>query len=176
MIWFTADPHFGHKKVIEFSKRPWTTVEEMDAALIKNWNSRVGKKEEIYLIGDFSFHKDQTIIRNQLNGRIHLIIGNHDRRRISLLDTQQLFESVQDVKYLRFNKLRFFLSHYPHRCWPKSGKGSFHLYGHTHGDYPGVGKSMDVGVDANDYLPVSMDEVILKLKDKPDTPHHLEKK
>lgn len=172
MIWFTADTHFGHVKVITYSKRPYNTIEEMDADLIKKWNAKINQKDEVWHLGDFSFAKEPAIYREQLNGRINLVLGNHDRRRMSLLDATRLFESVQDVKYLRYNNMRFWLSHYAHRTWPSSNKGTFHLYGHSHGDLPNYNRSMDVGVDANNYQPISIDEVVAKLKDCILTPHH----
>lgn len=171
-LWLTSDTHFGHEKVIEYSNRPWPNVDEMDEALIKKWNAKVGPRDEVWHLGDFSFRKNPESIRNRLNGKIHLVLGNHDRRRISLLDAGHMFESVQDVKYLRYEGMRFFLSHYAHRCWPKSGKGSFHLFGHSHGDLPPYNRSMDVGVDANNYEPIAIEAVIKMLQDKPVTPHH----
>lgn len=174
MIWFTADTHFGHKKIIEYSNRPFKSVEEMDYILIHNWNERVAPNDEVNHLGDFCFG-NQEEYRQHLNGRIHLILGNHDRRRISLLEAGRLFETVQDVKYLRYNGLRFWLSHYAHRTWPKSGKGSFHLYGHSHGDIPDFHRSMDVGVDHQKYYPISIDEVVKKLEKFPITNHHRER-
>jgi calcineurin-like phosphoesterase family protein len=174
MIWFTSDPHFGHEKVIKYSSRPFATVEEMDETLIQYWNSRVEKKDEVWCLGDFVFHGSVEGYRARLNGRIHLVLGNHDRRRLSLLDVR-LFESVQDVKYLRWEGLRFWLSHYAHRTWPKSNRGSYHLYGHSHGDLAGNGRSMDVGVDCNDYHPISIEEVVKILDHFPPTNHHTER-
>ena len=175
MIWFTSDTHFGHEKVIKYSGRPWPSVSDMDAGLIKNWNSVVGKNDEVWHLGDFCWTKHPEIYREQLNGRIHLVLGNHDRRRMSMLDAHQLFESVQEVKYLRFESQRFWLSHYAHRTWPKSNKGSFHLFGHSHNDLPGLGRSMDVGVDAQKYTPISIQQVIKMLEGKAFTNHHDER-
>lgn len=173
MIYFTSDTHFGHTKVITYSNRPYKTIAEMNLGLIEKWNARVGKRDDVWHLGDFCFTKDPWEYRKQLNGRIHLILGNHDWRRISLLETTQVFESVQESKYLKYNGMRFWLSHYAHRTWPKSGKGAFHLYGHSHGDLPNYNRSMDVGVDANNYQPISIDEVVEKLKDAVVTLHHM---
>lgn len=174
-LWFTADTHFGHSHVIRFSDRPFASVGEMDAELIRRWNAVVGPRDEVWHLGDFCWTKEPESYVQQLNGRIHLVLGNHDRRRMSLLDAGMLFASVQDVKYLRRDGLRFWLSHYAHRTWPKANHGTYHLYGHSHGDLPGVNRSMDVGVDANDYAPISMDAVVAELQDAAFTQHHTER-
>jgi len=53
-IWFTSDHHFGHKNIIEFSKRPFANVEEMNAELVKRWNERIAKEDKVYHLGDFA--------------------------------------------------------------------------------------------------------------------------
>lgn len=172
MIWFTADTHFGHAKSTPYCSRPFASVEEMDAALIANWNRVVALRDEVWHLGDFCFRTDPKRYRDQLNGRIHLRWGNHDRDRKALTP---LFESVGDVHYLRYEGRKFFLSHYAHRTWPSSHHGTFHLFGHSHGDLPGYGRSMDVGVDAQQYTPISINEVMERLAREAPTPHHLER-
>lgn len=79
-IWFTSDLHFGHRNIIKFCNRPWETVEEMDKALIENWNSVVGKNDIVFDLGDFAFAPNwrwKEII-SQLNGKHYLILGNHE--------------------------------------------------------------------------------------------------
>lgn len=76
-VWFTADHHFGHARVIELAKRPFASVEEMDEAMIERWNARVAKGDLIYHIGDFAF-TDHMPYLSRLNGQKRLILGNHD--------------------------------------------------------------------------------------------------
>ena len=79
-IFFTADLHFGHANVIKFCARPFADVQEMDAALIANWNKRVGDDDDVWILGDFTFKRLEIAkdYLQQLQGRKHLIIGNHD--------------------------------------------------------------------------------------------------
>ena len=44
-VFFTSDIHFGHENVIRFDGRPFATVEEMDAELIRRWNAKVGNTD-----------------------------------------------------------------------------------------------------------------------------------
>jgi calcineurin-like phosphoesterase family protein len=66
---------------------------------------------------------------------------------------------VLDVRSLKHEKRLVWMSHYAHRVWPSSHKGSYHIYGHTHGVLPDHRRSHDVGVDANNYAPVSFEEL-----------------
>jgi len=79
-IFFIADLHFGHKKVIEFEKdhRPFATIEEHDEELVRRWNGRVSKKDSIWVLGDFCFGKQSLEIAGRLNGTKRLVMGNHD--------------------------------------------------------------------------------------------------
>ena len=79
---FIGDTHFGHKGIIQFSGtrpyRPFDTIEEHDAELIKRWNKVVGKNDRVFVLGDFCFGKRNLPIANELNGTKKLIMGNHD--------------------------------------------------------------------------------------------------
>ncbi len=70
-IFFIADLHFGHKKVIEFEK-------EHDEELVRRWNARVTKKDSVWVLGDFCFGKQNLEIAGRLNGTKRLVMGNHD--------------------------------------------------------------------------------------------------
>ncbi len=80
MIYFTADLHFGHANVIRHCNRPFASADEMDAALTHNWNSFVGKHDEVYILGDFTMKPAAEAHRylSALNGRKYMIRGNHD--------------------------------------------------------------------------------------------------
>jgi calcineurin-like phosphoesterase family protein len=153
MIHFIADLHLGHKNIINYCERPFDTVHEMNKTIIEQINNVVQFDDELYILGDFCFKGKKPIdYRSQINcQKVHLILGNHDKRK-DYEDDLQGFSSVQDVKEIIYCNQRIFLSHYPHRSWPASHKGSFHLYGHVHSklnheDAASNRKTLDVGVD-----------------------------
>jgi len=78
-IFFVSDTHFGHSNIIQFCDRPFASVEEMDYNLIKNWNEKVPLDGLVFHLGDFGWggYQEYKKIRDQLNGKIILIKGNH---------------------------------------------------------------------------------------------------
>lgn len=166
MIFLTSDPHFGHDNIIRYVDRPFKSVEEMDEILIKNFNRVVGPDDELYILGDFAMHEDYKKLRSyrdRLNcNNIHLIFGNHDRRFVSWM-----FKSTQDYLELEFNHTRFCLSHYPFLSWHGREQGAIMCHGHIHAkkrtneinQWQKL-RRFDVGVDANDYTPVSLDYIL----------------
>lgn len=168
MIWFTSDLHFGHTNIIEYCKRPFPDVSTMNEQLVRNWNSLVKPQDTVYIIGDCHCGRGSASVAvtalAQCNGQKHLIRGNHDTNEfIELAAEAELFESVQDYLEVKWNNTKFVLFHFPMRAWHKSHQGSIHLYGHSHGNMPGIGRSMDVGVDPNNYRPISIEDVYNKL-------------
>jgi calcineurin-like phosphoesterase family protein len=176
-MWVTADPHFFHEKIMGYMDRPFDSVEEMNEAIIEKWNNRIGENQAVYLLGDVGFHVKDDIaplatLLARLKGRIHLIIGNHDDSMLKWkLDR---WESVDHMKYVKFNKQKYFMTHYAMRTWRGSHRGTFQLYGHSHCQMPDSGmRQMDVGVDGNDFSPWHFDEIYDKLKDRPFRDHHI---
>lgn len=165
MIWFTSDQHFGHANIIKFCQRPFASTEEMREKLIDNFNSKVGKYDLTYHLGDMFWRKlqvdDCVNILKQLNGKHYYILGNHEEvfNRSDSFKLCALFEGILDVRMVNHEGKHIWASHYAHRSWPKSGHGSYHVFGHTHGALPDFGNSHDVGVDANNYYPVSFEEL-----------------
>lgn len=158
MIFFTGDTHFGHGNVIRFCNRPFATVQEMNKALINNWNKVVKPEDTVYHLGDFA-NKINAYecqgIRAQLNGNIFLITGNHEKAAIEMERKFGAFERVSDYLEIVVEGQKIMLFHYAMRVWHHSFRGSWHVFGHSHGRTPAYGKSVDVGVDVWDYTPVS---------------------
>ena len=75
-----ADLHFGHKNIIKYCNRPFENTDEMDRALIKNWNETVSNNDTVLVLGDVGFGSKEYIgsLIKQLNGKKILIMGNHD--------------------------------------------------------------------------------------------------
>lgn len=175
-IFFTSDHHFGHTNIIRHANRPFASVEEMDEALITNWNNLVGRSDTVYHLGDFSFHRrDKTAeILDRLNGAIHLVKGNHDRRMHSSLF--RMFQSVSDLKEIKVADQSIVLCHYAMRVWNKSHYGAWQLHGHSHGTLQNIPTYLqfDVGVDCWGYLPISFDSVKVVMENKTWQPvdHH----
>jgi calcineurin-like phosphoesterase family protein len=188
-VWFTSDTHFGHENIIKYCDRPFDSVEEMDEALVSNWNEVVGHNDLVYHLGDFTLGGADAAndYFGRLNGYIH-ILGNwwhHDRCWLPPLTGRTIFRTasrhyvwvvdpivVLDHQWRTPRHIRtatehsdldygvIALCHYQMRVWDRSHYGSIHLYGHSHGQSESEGKSMDVGVDANDFYPVSLKDVL----------------
>jgi len=158
MNWFTSDTHFDHANILKYSSRPFVTVEEMNESLIINWNSVVRPGDVVYHLGDFAFRRHRYFAE-RLHGQIVLIEGSHDRMAAAEGKAFQQVGPRHTVK----GEPDIILSHYAMRVWPRGHYGTWHLFGHSHGHLPPHGKSFDVGVDAWDMWPVSLDQVRVKM-------------
>lgn len=129
----------------------------MDEVLIENWNRVVGPTDYVTHLGDFAWKDPQKYVA-RLNGHIRLVLGNHDRRGPAM---RAGFENVWEVKLTQVNNRPMFLFHYPCISWPSKSYKSWHLFGHVHGRLRGKtpSYSLDVGVDAHEYRPISFDEI-----------------
>jgi len=171
MIFYIADVHFGHYNIIRFCHRPFTSVEEMDAALIKNWNAKVGSNDTVYIIGDLftRFCKDPATILNQLKGKKRLILGNHEPDWINKVDLNKYFVSVERMSVFGNGSCKVTACHYP----MLSFEGDYLIYGHIHNhtderitdkpmwDYIMTRDNMlNAGVEINNYEPVTFNELL----------------
>lgn len=164
-IWFTADTHFHHSKIVWLGNgRPFADVEAMNEALIERWNERVKRHHRVYFLGDFSFGNRAATeaVLDRLNGQIHFVRGNHDGGMDRL---SSRFASFQQYKEVKIGEHRLVLFHFPIHSWHKVGHGALHLHGHSHGLLPddGLKPRMDVGVDTHDFAPWHIDEVLERL-------------
>lgn len=169
MIYLTADLHFGHENVIRLAGRPFFSAEEMDKALIRNWNDRVRAEDEVYILGDLTMKGAawaENVLR-QLKGRKYLVRGNHDRFAEQQDFDRALFQWIKDYHEMVYAGQRFILFHYPILEWNHYFRKAYHLHGHQHNsaDYNAANRAAglwryDVGVDANDFAPVSIEEIM----------------
>lgn len=171
--WFTSDQHYGHKNILNFQKdnRFYTDLDHMRESFIEWNNQNVSNKDIVYNLGDFSFYpfEETLAILKRLKGKQILILGNHDKgieSRISDFIGDGKFYEISQKGYLRLNKQKFILDHFPLRSWESMRGGSIHLHGHCHGTMPPLGKSVDIGVDSkfitgkHENRPYHIDEII----------------
>lgn len=142
MRYYISDCHFFDETMIRnFDCRPFATVEEMNRVMIERWNERVKKRDEVVILGDFSFGTaaQTNELLEQLNGNLFLILGNHDWVIRDKKLMQDRFVWIHHYQEMKDNGRRVVLSHYPVLCYngqyAASKKGDFTtymLYGHVH--------------------------------------------
>lgn len=169
---FTADQHFNHANIIKFCSRPYTCVEEMDESLINNHNEVVSPNDVVIHAGDFTLIKNQKKIHknyiHRLNGQHVFLEGSHD---YWLKNT-----SRKNIWGKEFdNDIYIVVCHYAMRVWHRSHFNSWQLFGHSHGNLPPIGKQHDIGVDNNNFYPVSFEEIAEIMKHREDNPNKIEK-
>jgi calcineurin-like phosphoesterase family protein len=170
-VWATSDEHYGHANIITFCNRPFANTEEMREGLIERHNSVVRPGDRVIHLGDMFWRttslEEALAIRYRLNGQHYYILGNHEERMRDK-ELRESFIWVRDVENLKIKGYpHIWLSHYAHRVWHGSHRGAYHLYGHTHNNLPEDGSlSMDVGVDAQNFLPISLDAIHAYMQEK----------
>jgi calcineurin-like phosphoesterase family protein len=172
---YISDTHLLHARLLEMQPRKFGSIEEHDEHIIARWNSVVGEKDIVYHLGDFAFQLARQADRvrwyfSRLNGRKHLIIGNHDvdddgnlHPTLASLDWE---EEPQWMKFTKDGGKRLVLCHYAIREWQGCHGGAVHFYGHSHGKLPGVGLSRDVGCDVPDvdFTPRTYEQLTISMK------------
>lgn len=164
---FSSDTHYLHNNIINLSKRPFTSVEQMNDTMIYNHNSVVSNNDDYWHLGDFAYRgnpKESLDILRRLKGRKHLIIGNHDNSEII---TSPLWESVTVYKEIKIDGHKVVLFHYPILEWNGYFRGSYHLYGHVHNNLPPYHeRAIDVGVDNQEFMPRTFQELVERHKNR----------
>lgn len=170
MYFFTADEHYWHRNIIEYCSRPYADVVEMNEAIIANHNSIVGQSDTTIHAGDFALcqKEDAEKIIRRLNGKHVFMNGSHDR----WMQEMNKWHLIQ----IKFQGQRVYICHFCMKTWPASHYNTWHLYGHSHGALGPVGKSWDIGVDNNNFFPLSEDDVIKIMEDRPNNFNYIKRK
>lgn len=159
MIYFSADHHFGHAKIIDYCHRPFDNVKNMDYELCRKWNDLINNDDIVYYLGDFAFHWDRYI--NKLKGTKIFLYGNHDKK-------------ISHCKELQINwgGYSFYMTH-----WPQDANKALpiiNLVAHVHtkwkvlpikNKYENLALHINVGVDVWDYKPVSITQIIQHIRE-----------
>lgn len=123
---------------MKLDKRPFSSIEEHDNKIIEWWNKAVQHEDEVWILGDISFHSAEKTIEifNSLNGTKRLVVGNHDRKLLKNNDVRELFAEIVDYKELKLEDgTGIVLSHNPIPFYNHNNHGWYHLYGRLHNDY-----------------------------------------
>lgn len=142
MIYYIADCHFFHSVMnTAMDCRGFESGEAMNEYMIRQWNSRVRKNDEVVILGDFSFGNGAQTneLLTQLNGKLYLITGNHDRFLNYRDFDPSRFQWIKPYEERNDNKRKVILCHYPVMCYNGQYRLDEHdnpkvymLYGHVH--------------------------------------------
>ena len=169
MNYYIADTHFGHENVINFDKRPFENINEMDKVMIQQWNSVVKDEDDVYILGDFCFKsvKQPMWYIKQLKGKKHLIVGNHDNRLLKDEVAMKDIVSVNTILQVNDGEHTCILCHYPLAEWNHYHRGAWHIYGHIHNkkdkSYEFMRtqeRALNAGCMINGYIPVKIEQLI----------------
>ena len=175
----TSDHHFHHEKIINYSKRPFKSVEEMDAVMEKNWNEEVKPDDLVIHVGDFSFGTQEDIEATvaQLHGRKWLVLGNHDLYHVHRKITKDLFwfyykigfERVMTKHYEIVDGYRILFTHRPQMDLDLT-LYDVNFHGHVHEKWFRRDRLINVGVDVNEFRPRLINELVRYAPTKGETP------
>ncbi len=162
--WITADPHFGHAGVCKFLRadgtelRPWDNPDEMDEALVANWNSVVGDYDRVYLLGDVVINRKALSTLYRLKGRKVLVKGNHDI--FALKDYLPHFEDIRACVVKKSSAgHKVIMTHVP--VHPDCvGRFGINIHGHLHSNKIDDPRYICVSVEHTNFTPVEFSELL----------------
>ena len=178
-IWFTSDWHFNHQKEFVYQARGFDSPEEMNEAIIRRHNSQVRPDDDVFVLGDLMLGGAERIedgihCIERINGKLHIIRGNHDSAK-RWEAYHQLYPKIielDNAKYFQYGKYHFYLSHYASITSNYDNdkplkQRIINLCGHTH--TTNAFQDLQYGayhveVDAHDCYPILLDDIIKDLK------------
>ena len=181
-IFVTSDLHFNHGPEFIWKTRGFNSIEEMNNEIISRFNSLVGKNDDVYILGDICLGggSDEILAKNkalieQLNGKLHIIRGNHDTdRRVEMYEScSNVISKVLWSDMIHYNGYHFYCSHFP-TITSNLEKESLKqctccLYGHTHQEvnfFYDMPMIYHVGVDSHNCYPCNLNNIIQEMKNK----------
>lgn len=166
---FISDTHFGHYgTACKFTRedgtplRPFKSVEHQDETLIKNWNTVVAPEDRVYHLGDFCMARRHLDILHRLNGRIAMVLGNHDPW------DKATWAKYPNVTTLLGSKVYpehgIICTHIPIHPAQLERRFKWNVHGHLHAHTMGDPRYINIAVEQIDYTPISFDELLRKCK------------
>lgn len=158
MYYFTADLHLDHSNIIKHCSRPFSSVDEMNETLIQNWNEVIQVNDIVVVVGDFTLHSNREVVEkkfvNHLKGNKIFLKGDHDH---------WLGKKARRIYQKKIGDVFIVACHWPMRSWKQSHHGSIQIHGHWHKKQKECPNQFNVGVDLNNFKPVSLDKIIRKV-------------
>ena len=160
-IYLISDTHFGHANIIKYCNRPFTSAEEMDAAMVERWNRTVRPQDHIYHLGDVAMGQAALHrVMPQLNGHKRLLLGNHDNQA-PMKDYARYFDKI--LVWRLFKPVIF--THVPiHQG--SFGKATVNAHGHVHNSPSPSGPYINLSCEMWDYTPVHLDVILQLARDR----------
>lgn len=182
---FSSDWHLSHNNVINWSKRPFDSIEQMNDTIIQNMINATQGGDDFYFLGDLSWDQNVTkdfFARWPYNVNFHWILGNHEKKQWKKFESK--CASISMLKEININKTMVVLCHYPMLTWNKSHYNSWMLYGHHHKNSHGrekidklaTGKMLNVNVEFHHYNPWTEEELIQYMSKRPNNWDFIPKK
>lgn len=188
-IFISSDIHFHHRNILKHcperqaicGAKDENDVETWDKWMVEKWNTIIGKKDIVYILGDFIFGSQESArkLLDKLHGKKFLILGNHDKGVDKL---ENYFEQITQQKLVTFKKSNFdfldedfqiFMCHYPMVTWASKHYGVINTHGHCHGrldDYNEASTDLrvDVGIDGKlaNFNFITLEQIYRYFKEK----------
>ena len=175
MIYYIADTHLRDQAIFDKCKRPFKSLNEMENAIMNNWNNKVKDDDIVYVLGDIAKDDDFDAISifSKLKGHKHLIVGNHDHLLIERIKDSKMFESVKFIDLIVDKDRKVCVCHYPMMDWMEFNRKGILVYGHIHNKTSKNGSAYKMikefykdlpayncGVDVCGFEPKTLDELI----------------
>ena len=176
MNYYISDIHFGDKRIFELCNRT-KSIMEFEKSFITRWNMKIKAEDDVYILGDISYDGYKKIIDifKKLNGRKHILIGNHDEWILNNPNIHSdlcRLATIDFILIIKDKNREVFLCHYPVMDWPNIENGSIHLYGHIHNkdkseikEYFKNKMAFNVSSDVVNHEPRTIDELIILKED-----------
>ena len=171
--YFCADWHLFHFNIIEYTNRPYKTIEQMHTGMQSMHNDVVSPKDEVWNLGDVSMLSSEYVGKvrkevNKFNGTKHLVIGNHDEWRASSYENAG-FWTAHTAFWFPYKEFTFYLMHDPAKYTIlENDPKAIMLCGHIHNLFKHLlpeKRIINVGVDVWDFIPVSFDQILSLLRE-----------
>jgi calcineurin-like phosphoesterase family protein len=163
--WFTSDTHFSEEKKIKTARRPFRDRYHMDWTIVSNWNKKINSNDTVYHCGDFV---NPNAIKYLNFGKLVLVRGNHDTEKVcqKILELGNGRVEICNQKELTINDRKYTLIHEPlfdRVATPLEQsvviEEPFYLFGHIHRASGIKRNGINVGVDINNYSPLSVQDI-----------------
>ena len=158
-VFFISDLHLGHESMA--IKRGFSCADEMNEHIIKCWNSRIDKRDMVYILGDVTMEKRRDYpLLNKLKGDKNIVLGNHDRRQ----DITEMLKYVNSVAGMINYKSKIILTHCPIHPSELDYRFSYNIHGHVHENTLDDYRYINVSCEVVDYTPKLITDFIPHFK------------